>query len=76
MNLPMCKPFFEFVLEITPFHTFGEYGDETDVWSGICVLRVQSIFFATGFMACALPWTSSEVDSMLVLGSEINNGKS
>ena len=63
-------PFDDFTLCIQPFHTFGEYGEETDAWSVICVSRVQSIFFVTRFIVCALPCTSLEVDSMLLLGSK------
>ena len=63
--------FADFTLFIPPFYTFGENGEETDVWSGICVSRVQSIFFATGSIACELPCTSLEVDSILLLGSKI-----
>ena len=69
-------PFDDFTLCIQPFHTFGEYGEETDAWSVVCVSRVQSIFFVNRFIVCALPCTSLEVDSRLLLGSKIRNGKS
>ena len=67
--------FVDFTLCIPPFYTFGENGEETDVWSVIRVSRVQSIFFATGSIACALPCTSLEVDSMPLLGSKIKHYK-